>query len=211
MDGSCQFVALSVMHLYHLPLHLLCVAELVRTSAGAPVAGHFLAYVSKLVPCSEDESNGNIVWRCLATPFNIKEPYTLQRLTGNVTYRRPFDDTYWSRVRIDSRSSDGQRWLKNAFVISFPGKACSTTREHMPSFARLFLGEGAFMSGKPCVVQPGVITMENQPVNWTFPHFPIMPYGYMRFHQTMGRGREVDYCQIAEFHSIPRPKQGNNG
>ncbi|XP_026276528.2 uncharacterized protein LOC113205218 [Frankliniella occidentalis] len=211
MGNSCQFVALSVMPMHRIPLYLLCAAELVRTAAGAPFAGQYLAYGSKLYPCATNESKNNIILRSVVSSFNIKEPSALQRLYGNITYYISFDDTFWARTRIDSRSSDGQRWLKNAFLITFPGKACSMMREHVPGLARILLGGDEIMKRKSCSVQTGEYSIGNQAVNWTVPHFPIMPYGHMRIQQLAGRGQDTDYCHMFEFNVIPRPKLGNNG
>ncbi|XP_052123387.1 uncharacterized protein LOC113205224 isoform X2 [Frankliniella occidentalis] len=144
------------------------------------------------------------------TPFNIREPYALQIVNGKLSFNRTFDDTYWTRTRIDSRSTDGHRWMKNAFLFNFPSKGCSVFREQAPDWYRVLLGD-VITSGKECTVPPGVYPIEKQSVNWTFPNVPIMPYGFMRFHSTFGRARETDFCFQAEFHSIPRPKPGNIG
>ncbi|XP_026274207.1 uncharacterized protein LOC113203641 [Frankliniella occidentalis] len=196
------------------PLCVFWVAGVVLV-AGAPFAGPYIGYVDRFIDfCAEKDYNHIAELEAQITRFNPNKPFALQAITGNFTYtgNRGFDDTYWSRFRLDSRSSDDRGWINNAFVFNFPAKGCSALRDNIPDFARVMIGE-AFVNSPSCLVKPGVYIVDNQPVNWSFPNVPIMPYGHWRAHIAYGKIKSptADFCASFEAHTIPRPKQAHKG
>lgn len=56
------------------------------------------------------------------------------------------------------------------------------------------------------LISQNTYVFEDQPVNWTNPKFPIMPYGFWRFHYKIGRDRDTVACSNFEVHTIPLPR-----
>ncbi|KAJ1528911.1 hypothetical protein ONE63_007280 [Megalurothrips usitatus] len=101
---------------------------------------------------------------------------------------------------MDSRSN--YEWKPNALVFNFPNSACSTILEQIPDFARIAFG-GQVFNRKPCVIPAGTYTYTNEPINWTFPKFPVLPYGYWRTRLLVGRNEERMACTFTEAYTIP--------
>ncbi|KAK3907587.1 D-alanine--D-alanine ligase [Frankliniella fusca] len=72
----------------------------------------------------------------------------------------------------------------------------------MPLFHAIFGDE--LTDRKECFVPAGSYTCLNEPVNWTFPKFPVLPYGFYRFALLLGTGDETYFCHYTEGHSVPR-------
>ncbi|KAJ1528379.1 hypothetical protein ONE63_006794 [Megalurothrips usitatus] len=107
-------------------------------------------------------------------------------------------------IRLDSRSNND--WKANAFVFNFPSSACSSFYDNMPDISRIVFG--GLTKPTPCVRQ-GVFKFNDQPVNWTFPNVPVMPYGYWRLRFASGpkKAKQASICVIVEAHTIPQPKR----
>ncbi|KAK3914354.1 Succinyl-diaminopimelate desuccinylase [Frankliniella fusca] len=104
-------------------------------------------------------------------------------------------------IVLDVRSNNV--WKENAFIFDFKDKACSVAQKNIPGFFKLFFGAIVQKKGS-CSVDPGVYVADQQPIDWTFPTFPVMPYGYYRFRLTAGTGKVKAMCFMCECHVIPR-------
>ncbi|KAE8751377.1 hypothetical protein FOCC_FOCC001949 [Frankliniella occidentalis] len=176
----------------------------------AKFMGPYIAYSESVSQCADDESTHESTLFVALTPFDKSNPFRLQKLYGNVTMKKTtkFNDEYWVRVRLDSWSING--WKENAFIFNFPTSGCSVSRHHMPGVVRIVFGED-FMKSDPCHLETKNYTIPMQYVNWTFPHFPVMPYGHWRFHLTLGHERVTGTCVNVVCHTIPKPKVGRSG
>ncbi|KAK3927697.1 Nuclear pore membrane glycoprotein 210-like [Frankliniella fusca] len=46
--------------------------------------------------------------------------------------------------------------------------------------------------------------VQDEPVNWTLPKVPILPYGTWRYTITLGTGTDTHLCNKATIHTIPK-------
>ncbi len=51
-----------------------------------------------------------------------------------------------------------------------------------------------------------VYEVKDKPIAWSFPTFPIMPYGKYRFRMMVGGGKTQFLCFVAECTVIPKPE-----
>ncbi|KAK3907586.1 Glucose-6-phosphate isomerase [Frankliniella fusca] len=184
-------------------LHLLTVCTLTgAVSAGSlSIMGPYTIYAEKMYQCEPGESTGKITIEAEVTKFDVKRPHNLQLVTATMNMTRPFTDNYWGKVRVDAYSN-GQ-WKPNALVFPFKERGCTNMRTHLGMvFMALFKKKN--MDKKVCHVPAGIYSCDKEPMNWTFPHFPILPYGFYRFHWVGGEGDETYMCHNTEGHSIPR-------
>ncbi|XP_052121116.1 uncharacterized protein LOC127748984 [Frankliniella occidentalis] len=163
------------------------------------LAGPYTAYADRFYNC---ERKTAWAWYIRATHFNPLKPNELQLLTGNMTSERPVDDKCWLKVYLDTRSNN--QWKENAFIFEFRDKACNTLQVHTPGFYNVFFGKEKKPKGAPCSIGPGVFSVVETPIDWTFPKFLIMPYGNYKFRMTVGVGKEMVACLIVECHVIPK-------
>ncbi|KAJ1519773.1 hypothetical protein ONE63_005029 [Megalurothrips usitatus] len=173
--------------------------------------GPFIAYTDAFTQCNDGEWNHRTQVFIQSTRFSPQRPLVLQKLSGNMTMTglsKPVDDSHWAYVRLDSRFNS--EWKQNAFIFNFPSGACSALRDHIPDFGRVVFGQ-EFMDHQPCKIPAKVHMFESEPINWTFPKFPIMPYGHWRFHFTLGQAADTHMCFNVECHTIPRPKAAAQG
>ncbi|XP_034240745.1 uncharacterized protein LOC117644986 [Thrips palmi] len=125
-----------------------------------------------------------------------------------MTFRRNIEDDFWLYVDLALRNNN--EWKENAFMIKFPNVGCTALRDQAPSvFGIIAKSTGAPTDKKErCFIPKGQYDV-NGPVNWTFPNFPIMPYGRYRLHlRTLGdpyKDPIVRYCAILDCEIIPRP------
>ncbi|XP_052124572.1 uncharacterized protein LOC127749637 isoform X2 [Frankliniella occidentalis] len=162
-------------------------------------AGPYVAYADRFINCEQQYA-----WRMYlrATHFNPQKPNELQLLNGNLTATKGFDDNCWAKVYLDIRNNN--QWKENAFVFEFKDKACTTLRTNLPGPANIFFGKGNG-ERKPCVIPPGVHKADQEPVDWTFPKFPVMPYGHYKF-RLNSNANEIILCLQVECHIIPKLK-----
>ncbi|XP_052129708.1 uncharacterized protein LOC113215648 [Frankliniella occidentalis] len=107
-----------------------------------------------------------------------------------------------TRVVVDTRSNN--QWKENAFIFNFPGGSCSAASQHTKCFETL---TGKLLrKEKPCGLNPGVNILSDTPMDWSFPYFPIMPYGTWRFRLSYGQTgqKRASGCHIAEAVTIPK-------
>ncbi|XP_026293312.1 uncharacterized protein LOC113217572 isoform X1 [Frankliniella occidentalis] len=170
-------------------------------------AGRYIAYGTKFYNCDQTQlpTSDKPTWNWylrFTHHFNPLKPEELQRFDGNVTGLEEVNDNCWTRVVVDARSNN--QWKENAFVFNFPGGACSAAYQHTKCFQAL---TGKLLSkGKTCVLNPGVSILSDTPMDWSFPYFPIMPYGEWRFRLSYGPPgqKRASGCHIAEAVTIPK-------
>ncbi|XP_034238092.1 uncharacterized protein LOC117643358 [Thrips palmi] len=143
-----------------------------------------------------------------ASHFNPARPYDLQTISGNLTFKEDMRDNYWSRVDLAVRSNN--QWKENAFVFNFPKLGCTAIREHAPDFFRVVAKYSGAPTDKaiPCVIPAGVYVVKNESVSWTFPNFPVIPYGRYRFRVTSrssSTSRTPVLCLEVDCEAIPKP------
>ncbi|KAE8749563.1 hypothetical protein FOCC_FOCC003829 [Frankliniella occidentalis] len=59
--------------------------------------------------------------------------------------------------------------------------------------------------GKAITPFAGVYRVDQEPIDWNFPNFPIVPYGHYKFRIMSGIGNDMAVCLINEVHLIPKP------
>ncbi|XP_034256781.1 uncharacterized protein LOC117654311 [Thrips palmi] len=140
--------------------------------------------------------------------FNPSRPFDRQTLTGYFKPKVNVTNNNWARVDLAVRSNN--QWKDNAFVLNFRNSACSTMREHVPDFFRIVAKHsGATTDTKaPCVIPAGHFAFKNESVAWTFPSFPVMPYGRYKFRATGGFSKSTahpSFCVAVDCEVIPKP------
>ncbi|XP_034250263.1 uncharacterized protein LOC117650771 [Thrips palmi] len=139
------------------------------------------------------------------THFNPSRPFDLQIATTNLSLKVDVADHFW----LVSFSVTGPRERKeNAFHFKFPNVGCSVIRAHAPGiFSIISKHTGASMDkNEPCFIPKGEYYM-TEPVNMTFPYFPMMVYGRYRLHLQCRDAPKlpVKFCGYMDFEIIPRP------
>ncbi|XP_026284624.1 uncharacterized protein LOC113210729 isoform X2 [Frankliniella occidentalis] len=151
--------------------------------------------------CESDNQPLPWRWYLRATHFNPLKPKELQRITGNVTATSgSFDNSDWLKVIADTRSNN--QWKENAFVFKFNNGACRHFKINSPGFYGLLLKKREVKGA--CVFKPGVYEFNDAPLNWTFPNFPIIPYGQYRFRMMVGKAENLYACWVVEGRTIPK-------
>ncbi|XP_034232282.1 uncharacterized protein LOC117640127 isoform X2 [Thrips palmi] len=140
--------------------------------------------------------------------FNPVRPFDNQILSGNMTFRVDVMDNHWTFVDFAVRSNN--QWKENAFIMNFPKTGCSSLRENVPDFFRIIAKYSGASTDKavPCRVPAGRYIFSNEPVNWTFPHFPVMPYGHYRIRaraRPSSTSTRINFCMILDVEAIPKP------
>ncbi|XP_034238659.1 uncharacterized protein LOC117643713 isoform X2 [Thrips palmi] len=162
-------------------------------------AGPFIAFGHTFEPCPSD---GSAMASIRASHFNPVKPFDRQMLTGYMS--------------ANFNISDNLLWKENAFVFSFPNSGCSALRDQLPDMYRIVAKHtGASMDKKaPCVIPGGYFDLKNESVSWTFPNFPVMPYGRYMFRVTArhmkNRAAAVPcFCLAVDCEVIPKPTVGS--
>ncbi|XP_052120995.1 uncharacterized protein LOC127748965 [Frankliniella occidentalis] len=163
-------------------------------------AGPFISYADRFYQC---EKEGKWSWNMRVSHFNPQKPKQLQVLSGNLTAPVPIDDSAWVRVNLDVRNNN--QWKENSLVIDFKDKACSMIATHIPGFYHLMFDKDGKAPKSPCVIPAGVYVANQEPVDWTFPKFPVLPYGHYQFKIKIGSAKDLIACLIVECHVIPKP------
>ncbi|XP_034232836.1 uncharacterized protein LOC117640443 [Thrips palmi] len=199
--GRSPLPSLAVWALLLPPLALDCV----RSKRLHSYAGPFITYLHTWKACP---SNKIVEANFRPGPFSRSRPYDLQTLSGNLTIRAPFTDRVWTETDLAVWANN--QWKENAFKFPFPKTGCSELREQMPDFFRVVAKHtGASTDLKdPCVVPVGHSVLKDEPVNWTFPNFPTMPYGRYRYRMRSRLTRNspiVCMCVAVDCEVIPKP------
>ncbi|XP_034241720.1 uncharacterized protein LOC117645547 [Thrips palmi] len=143
-------------------------------------AGPFIAFARSFGRCDSQET---YTLDLRPSHFNPFKPFDLQTVSGNLSFKKELDDNVWIRVSMALRANN--EWKENAFNFNFPGNACSTIREQLPSLFHLFAKATNSTPAKdrrqPCVFLRGSNTIKNEPMKWEFPKFKIIPYARYKF------------------------------
>ncbi|XP_034246208.1 uncharacterized protein LOC117648101 isoform X2 [Thrips palmi] len=160
---------------------LLPALDLVSSKFIPSFAGPYTAFVHTIDACPSD---GTFVLQFRPTHFNRARPNERQRVTGNATVKKPVTDNFWSTVNLAVRANN--EWKENFFVNKFSRQGCTAIRLHSPELFNLVVKYTGASADKnaPCVIPPGFFVVKDEPISWTFPNFPIMPYGRYRFRGT---------------------------
>ncbi|XP_052130795.1 uncharacterized protein LOC127751367 isoform X2 [Frankliniella occidentalis] len=94
------------------------------------------------------------------------------------------DDSAWVRVNLDVRNNN--QWKENAFIFDFKDKACSMISSHIPGFYHVVFDKDGKAPKSPCIIPAGVYVVNQEPIDWTFPNFPVLPYGHYQFKIRIG-------------------------
>ncbi|XP_034232281.1 uncharacterized protein LOC117640127 isoform X1 [Thrips palmi] len=168
-------------------------------------AGPYLGFVHQFEVCPSVE---RVVLIFRISHFNPVRPFDNQILSGNMTFRVDVMDNHWTFVDFAVRSNN--QWKENAFIMNFPKTGCSSLRENVPDFFRIIAKYSGASTDKavPCRVPAGRYIFSNEPVNWTFPHFPVMPYGHYRIRaraRPSSTSTRINFCMILDVEAIPKP------
>ncbi|XP_052125623.1 uncharacterized protein LOC127749837 [Frankliniella occidentalis] len=196
------FKALPVFPLFSMSFLLVPLAlmfqEGIHGKAINSLMGPYIVYVERLYMC---EPNLPSPWYVRASHFNPHKPKDLQLLTGNATFSSTYDDSTWVKVIIDVRSNN--QWKENAFVFNFKKNGCRAFRDNIPQIYKDVFKQGE-VKGPNCTLKAGVIKFNNTPANWTFPNFPIMPYGHYRYRVRFGQLEKLYACWAVDGWIIPK-------
>ncbi|XP_034231875.1 uncharacterized protein LOC117639920 isoform X2 [Thrips palmi] len=186
---------------------LLLPLDHVQSKAIKTFAGPYIAFGHTFDVCPSENLH---VLNIRASHFNPFRPFELQVLVGNATFREDMMDNFWSQVHMAVRSNN--QWKENAFVFNFPNVGCSAIRDHVPDLYRMLAKQSGASMDKtvPCRLPAGVWPFKNEPVNWSFPNFPIMPYGRYKFRVSARSNsnkdlRSLSACLEVDCEVIPRP------
>ncbi|XP_026274879.1 uncharacterized protein LOC113204090 [Frankliniella occidentalis] len=160
--------------------------------------GPYIAYVERFYNCGPDDLPWQ--WHLRVTHFNPVKPREAQLLTGNVTIDEPVDDSFGVKVFLDVRSNN--QWKENAVVFAFKSGVCQRLKENMPTFYNLFYKKSE--TEGTCVLKPGVYEANNEPCEWVFPKFPILPYGQYRYRFTVSKLDRPIACLAAYCRIVPK-------
>ncbi|KAK3922671.1 Spermidine/putrescine import ATP-binding protein PotA [Frankliniella fusca] len=163
-------------------------------------AGPYIAYADRIYMCDPDRQH-KMAWALRTSHFNPRKPAELQLISGNLTLTLPLTDSLAGNATVDRWANN--QWKENAFQGVFPNGACRHTRRNIPGFFELFFRPG---NTDVCRVEAGVYQVERRPVNWTFPNFPIFPYGFYRFKIRFIKGNDLLFCGAVDCHAIPKLK-----
>ncbi|KAK3913375.1 Cathepsin D [Frankliniella fusca] len=138
--------------------------------------GPFYAYATKVYNCDVSRPE-KILWRWHArfSHFKPARPLEPQRFTGNISGTTIFNDSYWGRLVLDSRSNN--QWKENAFVFNFPSAACTALLQNAGHMKQLLK---PLVRDKPCAILPGVAVFNDQTLTQAYPNIPVLPYGEFR-------------------------------
>ncbi|KAJ1528114.1 hypothetical protein ONE63_008028 [Megalurothrips usitatus] len=78
--------------------------------------------------------------------------------------------------------------------------------EHLPEFVRPMFGEHVLRQ-RPCLIPKGFYSFADQPMNWSFPKFPVLPYGHFRARFEIAHLKETLLCSYMEGRIIPQQKR----
>ncbi|XP_052124758.1 uncharacterized protein LOC127749672 [Frankliniella occidentalis] len=161
--------------------------------------GPYRAFTERFYECNPHPRPWR--WHFRTTRFNPYKPKEIQLLTGNITLgNKSFDDSLPITVILDTRSNN--QWKENAFIFTFKSRACTTIKTNIPVlYEQLF--KKREINGV-CSHQPGVYEVNNAPVEWIFPNFPMMPYGFYKFKIKFGTAENLIMCGVVECRIIPR-------
>ncbi|XP_034251882.1 uncharacterized protein LOC117651715 [Thrips palmi] len=177
----------------------------VRSKRLNTFAGPFIAYAHAWDLCPSD---GSIEMTLRSSHFNPLKPSERQTVSGNVSFKIDYTDQFWSHADLALRSNN--QWKENAFLFQFRKMGCSGIRDQIPDFFRVLAKHsGASMDRRePCVLPAGHYILKNEPVNWTFPNFPVMPYGRYRLRIRSRTARDspvTRFCILVDCEVIPKP------
>ncbi|XP_034240132.1 uncharacterized protein LOC117644630 [Thrips palmi] len=180
----------------------------VRSKAIHTFAGPFIAFAHTIDPCPSD---GIAEVFIRPSHFNPIRPFEKQTLQGYMRSSYNVSDDLLAHVDMAIRSNN--QWKDNAFVFNFPNSGCTALREHLPDMYRIVAKyTGAPLDKKkPCIIPGGYFDFKNETISWTFPHFPVMPYGRYKFrisarHMSVVKTTTVPhFCVYADCEIIPKP------
>ncbi|XP_034232191.1 uncharacterized protein LOC117640074 isoform X1 [Thrips palmi] len=164
-------------------------------------AGPYIAFAHSWESCPSDKTL-ELLFR--PSHFSRSRPYDLQTISGNISFKGEITDNILTDADLAIWSNN--QWKENAFIFRIPRSGCSVVRDDIPDFFRILTKYNGARRD-PCVVPAAHSVLKNEPVNWTFPHFPIMPYGRYRFQFRARKTREgpAILCVSVDCEVIPKP------
>ncbi|XP_034239385.1 uncharacterized protein LOC117644225 [Thrips palmi] len=167
---------------------VLSVLQQVQSKYINSFAGPFIVVAHTIEPCPSD---GSVVLMLRPSHFYPARPFDRQTLTGQMWSKHNLTDNLLAHVDMAVRSNN--QWKDNAFVFKFPNSGCSVLRDHLPDMWRIM----------------GHVVVKNESVSWTFPHFPVMPYGRYKFRvvtRFMNKAAAIPLsCLTVDCEIIPKP------
>ncbi|XP_052121739.1 uncharacterized protein LOC113215340 isoform X1 [Frankliniella occidentalis] len=165
------------------------------------LVGPYIGYVERFSNCEPPDRQLAWRWQLRVSHFNPHRPKELQLLTGNVTgTKEPFDNNVWMKITMDVRSNN--QWKENSFIFFFKKNSCQVVRDNIPDVYRVLFGSPDVKS--VCSIKPVIFVVNNTPVQWIFPNFPIMPYGHYRYNLKIGKDENLLGWGVAEVGVIPK-------
>ncbi|XP_026280895.1 uncharacterized protein LOC113208204 [Frankliniella occidentalis] len=166
-------------------------------------AGPWIATLGPINQCPGGRVGDIVRFNLLITQFrhpSIDSQKMLQRLTGNVTVDEELTNKGASILRFATRSNN--QWKENALVLKFAIGCCRSLMDYFPGFTRniYHLDPDDYQKGgKPCVIPKDVYYADEEPVNWTIPKVPVLPYGLFRLQFSFDMGTESNPKRIGCF------------
>ncbi|XP_026280914.1 uncharacterized protein LOC113208220 isoform X1 [Frankliniella occidentalis] len=175
-------------------------------------AGPWVATLGPLKQCPGGREDDVVRFNLLISQFrhpSVDAQKMVQRLSGNVTVDQQLNNKGASILRAATRSNN--QWKENAMVLKFAIGCCQSLMEYFPDFTRNIykLEPNEYQKGgKPCIIPKGIYYADEEPVNWTIPKVPVLPYGLWRLQFSFDLGTESNPkrigCFITEATTHPR-------
>ncbi|KAE8737286.1 hypothetical protein FOCC_FOCC017251 [Frankliniella occidentalis] len=125
----------------------------------------------------------------------------LQRMTGNITFHLPGNDSFWIYLKLDVRNNN--QWKENAFVFNIPGGGCTAMRTYAPEAYQTVFKRDPNLR-ETCTFPKGIHQINDMPLNFSFPKMAVMQYGHWRVQFTGGIRRRTTLCMMAEAKTLPK-------
>ncbi|KAE8744714.1 hypothetical protein FOCC_FOCC008622 [Frankliniella occidentalis] len=114
---------------------------------------------------------------------------TLQTISGNCTWKAVVDDTWAGNLKSDVWANN--QWKENSIIYPIRKAYCSTVRNNFPGLYETFYQKTNIM--------------DNAPINWTLPNFPLLPYGRFRTTSTAWSSKKTrEACFVFEVVIVPK-------
>ncbi|KAK3915847.1 Glycerol metabolism operon regulatory protein [Frankliniella fusca] len=140
-------------------------------------AGPFVLYMDRMYSCPPPDNKENM-FDVHIRPSHFRSPSlvqtTLQTLDGNFTWKTTVDDSWVGVLKSDLWNNN--QWKENSILYRIPRGFCSTIRTNFPGLYETFYGVSA-LTKTPCRFPKKTYILDNKPINWTMPNFPVLPYG----------------------------------
>ncbi|XP_052124804.1 uncharacterized protein LOC127749684 [Frankliniella occidentalis] len=122
-----------------------------------------------------------------------------QSAVCNILNSSPFR---FGNLKLDVWTNN--QWKENSIIYRIPKAYCSTVRSNFPGLYETFYQASAWSKGL-CTFLKKTYTMDNTPINWTLPNFPLLPYGRYKCTSTVWSPKKVkEACFVFELIIVPR-------